>query len=428
MSISDYITLQSTITFLLSLLGKKLENAPNEMQNAFNFLFTEPDGRKVAIDVRSRVPVAMLDVMADKLSKTGLQVDTFVTLTPYAPDKEDKEAFRRSYAGVAKNPMWLSPQEFVEWLGLSRDFDITSPAAIEKLRAASVSANVLDSETAPAKPSHEKGKPAAGKSKEAQRLNELMHSIEKGERSVDPELLLLSRKMPHSILRSYHASGRAVEDFFNVGSSTRDVIVVLSDIINFSQMVRAAYPADLNEAMFRYYREAQKFIYDCGGVLDKFIGDSVLAVFNFPEQRSGACADAIRFCAFLVQAGRQIFSTLQGNIDEKIDTGTRVGVAMGEIWTLNIGLNEVDLTFVGDKINLAARLEKNCRPDGALLSNIVARRLAEEDRKFFAGLKPEKRELEPTEVKGQERTIITWQVDSAGLGSALSQNDGPRRK
>ena len=97
-----------------------------------------------------------------------------------------------------------------------------------------------------------------------------MESFDKGETEIPHAYVNLTRKMPYQTLRALKDSEQQPEEFFRIGDSSRDAIIVLSDIVNFSLLVRTAYPEDLNQAMYRYYRGAQSLIYEHGGILDKF--------------------------------------------------------------------------------------------------------------------------------------------------------------
>ncbi|RYE13874.1 MAG: hypothetical protein EOP34_07825, partial [Rickettsiales bacterium] len=67
----------------------------------------------------------------------------------------------------------------------------------------------------------------------------------------------------------------------------------------------------------------------------------------------------------------------------EIETGTRVGLATGPIYPLNIGKEEFEVTFIGDKINFAARLEKNCDVNGILMSNRFFHKLDDSNHDFI---------------------------------------------
>lgn len=405
MSIATYITLQTAVGFMLEVAGKKLEKTPLALQNAVNYLHRDESGGLVGVDVRSKVPTAMLDVMAKKLDEAKIPFARFIMVTPHPPGDRDRELFKAAYAKAAKVVDWYSPVEFFRSLGFQGEVDLDAPEFLEKLKNAALSKNVF----------HQSAPESAGAPKPestAVRSARIEKRLEE-DKTPSPLFQSLTRKMSYATLREFKASGQSVEQYFHIGESTREAVIVQTDLKNFSRMVRAANPQDLNEALNRYYREARRLVFDYGGVLDKFIGDSVLAVFNYPRRSAGAFADAIRFAAGVILMGREVFSELQRKMDEKIELATRVGAAVGELWTLNIGVEDVDLTFFGDKLNLAARLEHHCEPDGVLISNILYARIAETDPDFFAKLSAAPKELSTEEAKGQENVIQARQIPAA---------------
>ncbi len=84
------------------------------------------------------------------------------------------------------------------------------------------------------------------------------------------------------------------------------------------------------------------------------------------------------------------------------------------MWPLTIGVDPVELTFVGDKINLAARLEKNCHTDSMLLSNITYSRL-QRDPLLVDKLMAREHDLDPVEAKGQETKITVWRIPAEAV-------------
>ena len=108
--------------------------------------------------------------------------------------------------------------------------------------------------------------------------------------------------------------------------------------------------------------------------------------------------------------GENILNEFQRKLDQKIVTGTRIGIATGPIYALNIGTDEYEVTFIGDKINLTARLEKNCEVNGILISNKFYYKLVDNDSEFLAKLDLEEKEIEPKDAKGQTEPIKAWQI------------------
>lgn len=409
MSIASYITIQKSIGNVISLLNKRQLNVPYSLKNAVNYLFEDEDGRVVGIDIRSKVPITMLTVMANKISTKDQKIDRFIMVTPYAPSKEESAEFNKVFKNKFSQVEWLTPKTIGKQLGLKGDVNLDSPAVSEKLRLASVKGDLEKDEK---KKAQSKTKPVS----ETAKVNEIVKSAPEEEETDDmQQYVKLTKNIPMDILRKMRDAKQKPDEFFNIGGSTKDVIIVVSDIINFSLLVRSAYAEDLNEAMYKYYREAQHLIHQYGGILDKFIGDSVVAVFNYPTSAPENYVNAIKFAAHLVLLGKQVMYSLQENIDERIVTGTRIGIATGEIWTLNIGIDEIDITFVGDKINLASRLEHECSQDSILISNIMQRKISETDHKFHAQLAMKERVVPTERVKGQPSDITSWEIPTKSI-------------
>jgi class 3 adenylate cyclase len=157
-----------------------------------------------------------------------------------------------------------------------------------------------------------------------------------------------------------------------------------------------------------YYEKARQAVFENGGMLDKFIGDAVLAVFGYPESTPSAPCNAIRFASALISIGREILESWQAEINALIQTGTRVGIASGDIWPINIGQREIEITLLGDTINLAARLEKNCAVDKFLIDNRTHTASQRADAIFIDNLNLRQIEIPVTAAKGQAFPIKAW--------------------
>ena len=133
-------------------------------------------------------------------------------------------------------------------------------------------------------------------------------------------------------------SPESLESQLGLGARRENVTIVLSDIVNFSSLVTASRPDDLKEAMGQYYHQVRQAVFDHGGMLDKFIGDTVLAVFGYPHPKAEASCNAIRFARALTSIRPSVVSSWQAELNAVIDTGTRIGIATGDISPINIGL------------------------------------------------------------------------------------------
>ncbi|HKY45770.1 MAG TPA: hypothetical protein VJM50_21950 [Pyrinomonadaceae bacterium] len=105
-----------------------------------------------------------------------------------------------------------------------------------------------------------------------------------------------------------------------------------------------------------------------------------------------------------------------------IETGTRVGVAYGDIWPLNIGQTGIEISLLGDTINRAARLEKACEVNGILLDNRTRTKAGKIDATYIQSLRLVKRELTPSHAKGQQFDTLTGQVPPTHILASEARN------
>jgi class 3 adenylate cyclase len=133
--------------------------------------------------------------------------------------------------------------------------------------------------------------------------------------------------------------------------------MLFADIEGFTAMCGRVDPARLSAAVQRYFDYMTRVALAHGGIVDKYIGDCVMAVWGVPreadalEQRVALGALAM-FRASLLAPVTQEFE----RIGEQL--GIRVGAACGEVLAGNMGSTErMSYTVIGDAVNLAARLE-----------------------------------------------------------------------
>jgi len=114
------------------------------------------------------------------------------------------------------------------------------------------------------------------------------------------------------------------------------------------------------------------------------------------------------FSQELISLGKELFEDLLKYINESITTGTRVGISTGDIWPLNIGDDQLELSFVGDTINMAARLEKNSEVNAILIDNITRTKLISIEPQWFERQNFTPLELSKENAKGQLFDLKTF--------------------
>jgi len=105
-----------------------------------------------------------------------------------------------------------------------------------------------------------------------------------------------------------------------------------------------------------YFTEMIDVIFKNNGILDKYIGDAIMAVFGVPFATSEDAANAVRVANEMIRVLRRINVERRLKHDQEIRIG--VGLSTGELVVGNIGSpKRMDYTVIGDTVNLASRLE-----------------------------------------------------------------------
>ena len=133
--------------------------------------------------------------------------------------------------------------------------------------------------------------------------------------------------------------------------------VLFVDMRGFTSQAEDMPPADLLAFLSEYRQRMGAPVLAHGGMIDKFIGDAVMAVFGIPQPRPD---DAAR----ILQCGLAMLSAVERWNQERAALGQRavrvsIGIHVGEAIVGAIGTGErLEYTVIGDTVNLAQRLER----------------------------------------------------------------------
>src|SRR2546430_1509061 len=136
----------------------------------------------------------------------------------------------------------------------------------------------------------------------------------------------------------------------------RVVTVLFADVAGSTALGDALDPEDVRVLLRRYYDVAREIVIEHGGILEKFIGDAVVAVFGFPQAHDDDPRRALS--AALALRDRVQHDTVLG---ERIPI--RIGVNTGEVVAVRESATG-DFPLTGDAVNVAARLQTAAEPWG----------------------------------------------------------------
>ena len=152
------------------------------------------------------------------------------------------------------------------------------------------------------------------------------------------------------------------QSYRNMGSlpglSEHRVTVLFADIADSTGMAERLGAQQFGEILSRYYQEMSNIIFEFNGMVDKYLGDGIMAVF-------GMTGDADTQEERAVKAGLAILAHIDAmNQGLSEDMLIGVGVNTGLVMAGYVGTNQrVELTVLGDTVNVAAGLQSSARPN-----------------------------------------------------------------
>ena len=170
------------------------------------------------------------------------------------------------------------------------------------------------------------------------------------------------------------------------------VSILFVDLVGFTAGADGGDPEDVREALQLYHGEAKRQVETYGGVVEKFIGDAVMAVFGAPTAHGDDAERAVR-------AGLRVLASL-GDLNERhgLALAARAAVNTGEA-VVAVEARPGDPLATGDVVNTAARLQA-AAPVGGLIVGADTHRATRHAIVY--------EELPPVEAKGKSAPVEAW--------------------
>jgi len=206
----------------------------------------------------------------------------------------------------------------------------------------------------------------------------------------------MARYMDPAIADQLMATGKEV-----LGGNISEASVLFSDVRSFTTLTESLGAQGTVGLLNEYFTLMVDCLQKEGGMLDKFIGDAIMAVFGLPLPREDDADRSVRAGISMLQELDRFNAARKERGMMAIDMG--LGINTDEIVSGNIGSpKRMNYTVIGDGVNLAARLETACKQYGAkmLVSDATVKKLKGTYRM---------READRVVVKGKTEPVVIFE-------------------
>ena len=235
-------------------------------------------------------------------------------------------------------------------------------------------------------------------------LGEMATSIEDGEKELAKKReteAQLSRYLPSEVARSIAEGTRTL----GLGGERRAVTVIFADIASFTSFAERSSPEAVVGFLNEVFSILTEVVFRHGGMVDKFMGDCIMAVFGAtePEGDPARATHAARALAAAEDMHRFV-ETQAAEWKKRFDFDVKlgIGVSSGEALVGNLGSEtRMEFTAIGDTVNTAARLESVAQAGQTLVTGDVAK---------AAGDTYELRALGPHPLRGKREPVELFEL------------------
>jgi adenylate cyclase len=156
---------------------------------------------------------------------------------------------------------------------------------------------------------------------------------------------------------------QAMKGELKLGGDRKEATIFFSDIRSFTKISESMEPEEVVEFLNEYMTIMVKCINDSNGVVDKFIGDAIMAVWGVPSSKGNDEVNAINGCLQMRKELKKFNEGRGGPGKPIINHG--IGLNSGPVLAGQIGSNDrLEYTVIGDAVNLASRVETLNKPFG----------------------------------------------------------------
>jgi adenylate cyclase len=203
-----------------------------------------------------------------------------------------------------------------------------------------------------------------------------------------------------------------------LGGDRRPITILFSDIRGFTSMAESMRPDAIAQLLTEYFSEMVEIIFEHGGTLDKFVGDSVMALWGAPIAQPGDPDRALKAAMAMQDAIRRLNERWVSTGRPEIGVG--IGINYGEVFAGNIGSHRrLEYTVIGDAVNVANRLCSEAGPGEILVSEALCQVVKE-----YADYEY----LPEMALRGRTRSVQVYRVKGVTGGKEGKRGEGKQSR
>jgi len=216
---------------------------------------------------------------------------------------------------------------------------------------------------------------------------------------------IFQKYVPNDVIERFFASPEKM-----LTGDNRELSILFSDIRSFTTISEGLAPDDLVNSLNRYFSGQVDIIYKRNGIVDKYIGDAIMAFWGAPEKHEDDALQSILSGLEMIDAVA-VFNVNQRRLG-KCEFKIGIGLNYGEVTVGNIGSErKMDYTVIGDAVNLASRMEGLTKTYHSEL--LISEYLFEKLRRTSPNAGLSYRLLDTVAVKGKTRGVRIFTVKKA---------------
>ncbi len=217
----------------------------------------------------------------------------------------------------------------------------------------------------------------------------------------------LARYLPGPVVDRLAADPDAIA----LGGQEQRATVLFSDIRGFTSLTEGMTPSATVELLNEYFREMVDEVFAHDGILDKFIGDGICAVFGPPVRERDHAARALRCALGMTERLAALNRRRSARGEAPLAIG--IGVHTGRLVAGNVGTPQrMEYTHIGDTVNTASRVEGLNKQLGTTILVTEATRALVEGEPALSF-----RALGPVALRGKRSALVVFELEGARAAS-----------